>query len=258
MLALTKKILDAYRNNEFITAIIYGKYGWGKTSYESKVLSEVYCFPNGTINHRLSMYKEYMKFHPINVVNYWFSRDIRGRAFAWDDAGYWLYALDWTDPVLKAISRYLTNLARTDWGCVMMTTPDPRWIIKKVRDMPSMITIRIAKVFADNDPSHVLREDGSKLIRRDGTIFLRRHIRLATAYEGWVSPSMQRSGVNKLFQDVFDVMMPNHVYTWYKPYRNKFSKLAKKSMKEHIRRTILSAIEKGKLSRWAIEGDKLG
>jgi hypothetical protein len=208
LLATTALILDAFKKDEFILVIIYGPLRMGKSSLAFQILAEVY----GTWD--VTTLRQYIGFHPEEVLKKWatLGRE-KQKAFVWDDAGLWLHALDWNSPFVKAAGKYL-NVAGTDWGGLILTAPLPTWISKKIRGIPQATTLKVMKVSAN--PSQLT-------------------LRKAVAYRWWMAPDMKHSGVHKMYEESFDVMLPEPFYAWYKPFRNTFNIMAKEIMKEEIR-----------------------
>jgi len=200
------KIREAFKRDEFILVIIYGPLRWGKSALAMQVLAELY----GTWNYEIL--KNYIGFHPAKVLKQWVAFSGKKQlAYCWDDAGLWLHALDWNSPFVKATGRYL-NVAGTDWGGLILTTPLPTWISKKIRGIPQAITVKVRKT-SGNQPDH-----------REGI-----------AYRFWTAPDMKHSGVHKIFIEKFTRMMPNEFYSWYKPLRDSYAKLAKQLMAKELK-----------------------
>lgn len=196
---INKSMLD----DEFTLFIIYGPLRYGKSSLACQILAEVYDTWNP------DFLKNYIGFHPKDVLEKWTKHKTKQKAFLWDDAGLWLHALDWNNEFVKAVGKYL-NVAGTDWGGLILTTPLPTWISKKIRGLPQAITIRIRKVSSANPKWKNIRE--------------------GIAYRFWKAPDLKHSGVHKIFKETYSKMLPDHFYEWYKPFRNYFSDMAKKMM----------------------------
>jgi len=208
LLETTKLINKAYFDDEFHLIIIYGPLRYGKSSLACQILSEVYK------TWDVDVLKQYIGFHPKNVLKKW--ADLRGekrKAFLWDDAGLWLHALDWQSPFVKATGKYL-NVAGTDWAGLILTTPAPTWVSKKIRGVPQAITLKVRKV--TGDPAYT-------------------HLRQAVAYRFWLAPDLKHTGVFKLYIENYGKYMPNKFYEWYKPYRDRFALEAKQLMSKELK-----------------------
>jgi hypothetical protein len=232
---LTDLILDRFYADEFEAFLIYGPLGYGKSSYACQATAEAYGIHNGVVagydKHGNPYYSDWeavkprLKFHPGEVIEYLLNLEGRDITMIWDDAGLWLYALDWNHPFVKAVGRYL-NVARTDLGSILFTTPSPVVIMKKVRDLPQCRTIKIVKRDVDN------------LDRRYKK-------RLARIYQTWITPDMKKSGVKETHQDVFNAYMPDDFYRWYLPKRDHYAKMAKMMMMKEVDGLVEEVLGKG-------------
>ena len=84
-------------------------------AYAMKVLGQVYDYLKGR-PLSVDLVDNYVGFHPAEVVDAWFDIDNRIPMYVWDDAGYWLFSLQWHDPLLIAVQRYM-NVIGTDMNC---------------------------------------------------------------------------------------------------------------------------------------------
>ena len=204
-LKLAQLIRKAWENDEFIAVIVYGPQRIGKTAYSLKVLAEV-MGKNGVPDYSIATAKRNLVFPPKQFLERVESITMKEPMIVWDDAGMWLYALDWYDPWVKAVAKYL-NVVGTDLAAVIFTTPLPTWVISKLRGLPQVITIKIIKTGA----SHFARR--------------------ATAYRSWMAPDMKKTGVRKIFYDNFSCKLPDRLYRWYHPIRKGYADEAKSMMR---------------------------
>jgi len=161
-------------------------------------------------------YKPYFGWAPKENVNRWIDIEERIPMFVWDDAGYWLHSLNWTDPLLQAIQKYF-NVIGTDINTIILTTPSPTWILSKIANMPG--TLR------------------TKFIKRTGGISdapNKKWGRLAITYEPWKTPDMKKHGVNKRFKDNFNCYIPDEIYKEYYPIRKHYAMQAKLAIREAL------------------------
>lgn len=202
-LEIAYKLKHAFYRDECKFFIVYAPLGYGKSTYAVKGLAE--CFENEH-GPNYEKVKQFLVFHPkdfVSLCNKMMVAEKREIAMLWDDAGFWLYALDWNHPFVRAVGRYM-NVARTNWGGVIFTTPLPTWVIKKVRGLPDCYTTKIIKTHSDKRyPSRPRR---------------------AIGYLQWMAADMKKTGVRKVFEDDFKATMPNDFYQWYKPIRDTFAK----------------------------------
>lgn len=205
MLVTTRMIKQAFNTDQFFLFIIYGPLRYGKSSYASQVLAELF----GTWDPEVL--KNYIGCEPREVLNRWMTQRKKELAYCWDDAGLWLHALEWNSPFVRAVGKYL-NVAGTDWGGLILTAPLPTWVAKKIRGIPQAITIKIMKC-SGHQPTR----------------------RIARAYRHWTHPDMKKTGVKKIYEDEFDVMLPQNYYDWYRPYRSQFARTAKQLMYDELK-----------------------
>lgn len=223
-LGLARIICRAYRFDDFILVIIYGPLRMGKSAYAMKIMGQVYEYFFG---EPLSpdLITQYMGFHPADVVDQWMEIDKRIPMYVWDDAGYWLYSMDWNNPLLKAIQKYF-NVIGTDMNCLMLTTPDPTWILSKLVNMPG--TLR----------GQVMKRDGSNISDAPSKLYARR----CRGYKPYRAPDLKKTGVNVAWDDDFSCRIPDDIYNFYQPMRKGYAMLAKQT----IRKVLAKQREKGK------------
>jgi len=221
--ALTRKIIKAWMPpEEFKLIIVYGPLGYGKSAYQFKVsvevLKEIYHLSDEEAWEKL---KSFIVFHPSQFFQKMEEIEKIGRVpfLNWDDAGLWLGAMKWNDPFVEAFIDWL-NTPRSQLACLICSTPSPKWILKKLREFPEAITVRIVK------PSGV---DVEKFIPYTQENFWKR---AAKGYHYWDHPDLRHSGVRIRFIDTFNCKMPDNFYRWYKPIRDKYEKLARKIWKD--------------------------
>jgi hypothetical protein len=226
-----RRIEDAYYKNEFQIFIVYGPFGYGKSSYAIQVLNEIYHWwtynKDGTVTYsRDDWFEDFQRhifFHPKDFILRCVREDNRReKAVVWDDAGLWLHALDFSDPFVKAVGKYL-NVARTDFAAIIFTAPLPTWVTYKVRNLPQAITLKIIKL--SSNPSI-------------------KDMRRAKAFQFWISPDMKKSGVRNIYHDDFKVKLPQDAYDKYMPERQKYSKMASKGMLEELLKIDSELIKK--------------
>lgn len=238
-LALARWIVDAYRYDDFHLFILHGTPRIGKSSYGIKVMGQVvdyffgediYKVTGSTGFRRAPICEKYMGWEPSEVVDNWLDipDGTRIPMYQWDDAGYWLFSLNWTDPLLIAVQQYM-NVVGTDMNSMMLTTPDPEWILSKIATMPGTMRIKIIK-----------RDGGGS--DADSRLYSRR----ALGYVPWKYPDLKGGGVNKKLEDDFSCKLPDEFYKWYKPTREHYAKMAKLAMRDELKRRRVKALERAK------------
>ena len=225
-LALARRICSAYLKDDFMLVIIYGELRMGKSAYALKVLGQVYDY----LKDRplsIDLVDQYLGWHPAEVVDDWFDIEKRIPMYIWDDAGYWLFSLQWHDPLLIAVQRYM-NVIGTDMNTLVLTTPDPTWILKKIVAMPGAIRVKVYK------------RDGGQYDNPS-----RLYSRHARGYKPYRSPDLKKTGVNRILDDDFSCYIPDDVYAVYFPKREHYARMAKLE----IRKVLRDQMAKGKTSK---------
>ena len=207
------KLVDSlWYEDECTVGISYGGFmGTGKSAFCAKTEAEVLGSHPGHEDNEPSFdnVKRFMDFPPKDFVDRLLKMKRREKMTIWDDMGLWLFALDWYDPFVKAVIKYL-NVARTDWAFIFGNTPSPKMVARRIQAFPEMIRVKVSKAASNKDhPSKP---------------------RLATAYQVWSSPDMKTTGVRKMFVDKYNAMMPDDFFKWYKPKRDHFATIAKRLM----------------------------
>jgi len=230
ILTPTYLIRKAYKNNEFRPFIFYGPYGYGKTSLAIKVLAQLYgewdgdklikpCWDWEVLRDKIVMtppeFVEKMK----QLV----SQNKRDLCLLADDAGLWLFALDWYDPFVKAVTKFL-NVARTCLASVIFTTPLPTMILGKVRGLPQLISVKIVKA-TGNPEKHA------------------RWMRYATGYRWVVLPDMKKTMVKVVFRDRFYCKLPDDIYKKYCELRQQYVDSAVYYLKKELARSHIKHLE---------------
>lgn len=225
--ALARKIVKNYERDDFNIFIIHGTPRIGKSAYIIKVIIQVLWYLHQEKVTSWKQIEPYFGWHPEEISERWLDIKKRIPFYVWDDAGYWLHSLNWTDPVLQAIQKYF-NVIGTDMNTVVLTTPSPEWILSKINKMPGVIRTKIIKSTGG------ISDAPSKMYGR-----------LALSYKPWISPDRKKHGVNKIFKDNFKCLIPDEIYKDYFPIRRKYALMAK----EAIRETLMIQRQLGSLER---------
>lgn len=209
MLKGAEKIIKLYDDNEFKPIIIQGDHGYGKSTYANRIVAEVGSVLNGgKANWRVEYFKRHIGFHPVKVLKLWTDKSKRGYVFHWDDAGLWLHSLDFQDPFVKAVGKYM-QVVRTDWAAVLFTAISAEDISSKIRGLRNAIIVDIVKESSKKEP----------------------YRRLASAYilrKNWKG----RPWKDYQWEERFNCHVPDTFYTWYAPIRDHYSKMAKTLMQK--------------------------
>lgn len=215
-LEMAKKMVKNYRDDDFTLWIVEGNLRIGKSAYSIKNGLSILDYYWGDPATWKSI-QPFIGWHPSEVVEKWLNVEERQPFFIWDDAGMWLFSLDWHNPVMVAIQKYM-NVIATDYSNLILTTPNAKWILSKIAAMPGNMRVKI------------VRRDASK---RDSEYY--KYARLATGYAPWVSPDKKSHGVYKRFYDTFSCKLPQKLYEVYQPIREEYARLAKEEIKMQLR-----------------------
>lgn len=215
-LVTAHQIEQSHKNNECQNFIVYGPLGTGKSSYALQILMEIYKTEDPEI------LKQYFFFNPLEFLRALRQFKEQVKAIVWDDAGVWLYYLDYHSPMVKSIAKMM-QLIRTKTSSVIFTTPTPTLILGKLRAFPQTITIKIVKNAGGEQQGRPLRD-----------------LRTAKAYRSWLLPDLQKLRVKKLYEDLFGLYLPTPLYQWHIQQRagyvrqieDEIEKNLPKSMKE--------------------------
>ena len=222
---LAWKINDTYLFDSFFGMAVEGKQRIGKSSYVSQSLAEA-C---GEWDHRFKLddgrtvskcvdpdydeVKKWMVFPPKEFLELVLHVDKKERAVIWDDAGFWLFALDWYEPFVKSVSRYI-QLAGRQFGVLILTTPNKRLISGKVLEaLPDMYVSKIVRT-GDDDVNY--------------------RPRMAKVYERWDYPDGKKGGVKTRWKDRFNAMLPDPFFKWYKPKSDHYMDIGLQLLKKEV------------------------
>lgn len=212
MLEGAKRIIELFDDDEFKAFLIQGDHGFGKSSYAHRLIAETYSFKNkGKPFWNWNHFQLHMGFTPEEVLHEWRHKRGRDYCYHWDDAGNWLHSLDFQDPFVKDVGKYM-QLVRTDWACVIFSTISVEDISSKIRGLRNAIYIDIVKDGADED--HPYRRTANAYIQRRTT-------------KGRVWKDYQ-------WEDSFDCHVPDDFYAKYKPLRDAYTKIAKENAERKL------------------------
>lgn len=221
VLDATKRVLELYDNDEFEIFVITGKNGYGKSTYANRIIAEVYSLRdqhrwggNGrTGNWNTKLFKRHLGYHPHEVKALWDKVRKRDYVFHWDDSGVWLSAYDHQDKYVRDIAKYMQT-ARTDWACIIFSCIDKKDIISKLRTFKSAVIIDILK-------------DGNK---PNSPYPSEQNLRKARAWHYWTG-RLNEQGTENDWEESFNCHVPDKFYSWYKPIREKYTRIAKRQIK---------------------------
>ncbi len=221
MLYGAKHIIDLYNRDKMEIYIINGKNGVGKSSYANRLIAEVYHTINETgkqiPNWDTDLFKKHMGYHPKKVLQNWRDQKTRDYCYHWDDSGIWLSNVDYSNPLVKSIGKYL-QVARTKYACIMFSCIDRADLLNKIRNFKSATIIDIIDNgdYTSKYPSE-------------------RYRGIAKAWHYW-SDRLDNIGTENDWEESFTNRMPDKFYnTWYLPQRIQYTKLAERMMWDKLR-----------------------
>jgi len=188
MLAISQLMEANHYRNQFGLFIIYGQQGVGKSVYTILALKELGLD-----------WRQHLYFRPdeflARIRQAYLTRQ-KLKALAVDDAGFCLYAQNWNKPFVKAFVKFL-NVARTIMSNIILTTPNPSMLVRKI----TMMDAYFVKVMKNGTPD------------RDTP-----YRRMAKGYRNIMLPSGSRM-VKLVFEDSFKAYLPDDEYREYLEYR---------------------------------------
>lgn len=211
-------INQAFYYDSFNSMVVEGLQRSGKTSYVVKSFANAFgeweFKPyRHVVKPDFEEVKNWLTFMPKEYLNVIMDLKEKVRGIILDDAGLWLYALDWYDPFVKAVNKWL-QVCGTRFGSVFLTTPDKSLISSKILDaLPQMKVCRIEKAGIDR---------------------LKHRPRLAKVYEKWNYPDGKKGGVKHLYSDRFNAILPDDFFNWYQPKREGYVELALQLLNSEI------------------------
>ncbi|MHA2429112.1 MAG: hypothetical protein ACXADB_13915 [Candidatus Hermodarchaeia archaeon] len=240
----TYNILKAWRDYEDWSIIVYGPRRRGKSSFCIQLLAELYGIirhpdwkraldlpysdeydPNAEYTWKewarryptpdWNAWRDWMKFLPEEWLDLIDRAQATGRqqlCCVWDDAGLFASKYEYHKAFAIEISKYW-NVGSTDFASFVFTTPDPRWLLKNIRDLPGGHTGSVAKTTGNR---------------------YQRTLRRVRIYNSWMSPDMVKGGVRSSFDDMFDVTLPNVVFREYDKMRRGYAQISKRRLRDIV------------------------
>ena len=187
MLVLSRMIQENHALDRFGLFIIYGKQRIGKSIYAILAMKEA------GVDWRKHLFFRPEEFLAAVHSAYLGRRKLK--VLCLDDAGFGLFAYNWHNPFVKAFCKF-TNVAGTVVSNLILTTPNPAMLVKKITNMDAIFI----KVMPDSSV-------------RKGAYW-----RLAKGYRNIMLPSGSKR-VQLVFEDRFKCWLPDDEYQEYYEYR---------------------------------------
>lgn len=220
---LADRIRREYRNDGFLAVLIEGKQRSGKSSKSLQIGAETFGKWSYTptsaecVLPDFEAVKPWMWHRPVDMLKIVFNLTEKQPLGISDDLGVWAYALDWYDPWVKSLGKYL-QVAGRQFACLIMTTPSQRLISNKLlQALPELWIGRIRRE-ADFADTPISRK------------------RLCKLYERWDYPDGRYGGVRTKWTERFNATLPDSLYSWYKPISDKYTQIAIDIMKKNLLR----------------------
>lgn len=221
---ISEKILEWFYNDEFGIIIVHGQQGFGKSCYAAISCAEVYGhdLEHSRFHYNWNAVKKHIVWTPRQFIelsrmqpksddkNYMIhSNSIKKEPLViWDDAGYWLNAMDYRDKLCIQVSKFL-EVARTRWGCIIFTVTNQQQLLSKIRNIPHAWSVPIKK--PTGTPSRINKRYEWQHDRR-----------FAQLHKSWCSEDLKKYGKKGQEGDIFWARMPDKFYEWYKPMRDSY------------------------------------
>lgn len=174
LLWLAQKIVSAYESYGFVSAVIFGKQGSGKTTYAFKVMRDVYYYLNKYESREdawADVERSYFFELPeaLDKIEMAIRNNLRIPVILFDDASIWLSKYEWYKDYMKVFYK-IYALARLRITAILFTTPSPddlafflrekgwyqirvRWVNKKKKYAEAML---YSKSFARNSKGEIV------------------------------------------------------------------------------------------------------
>lgn len=159
--------------------------------------------------------KKWVVFPPKQFLDKILSIDIgdKEKAIYWSDAGFWLFVLDWYQPFVKSVAKYI-QLSGRQFAAVFFSTPNKKLLSSKViESIPEIYVCRIIKESRDTP---------------------RFRPRIAKIYERWDYPDGKKGGVRTRWHDKFNAIMPDHFFSWYKPISDHYLEIGRDILEAEV------------------------
>lgn len=199
-LILAKLIEKAYESNGFISALIFGSQGIGKTSYALHVAKDVYGSWQKALN--------YLFFDPKEAIAKMHEALEHGekiKLIIMDDAGLWLGRSQWWKREKVEFAEFF-DIIRSVASAVIFTTPADNLLSRLSHEIKLRIKI-----------SYIDSELYSQLKRAGYNIDIENY-RVAKIYRFSLSPLFQPI-IKKQAYDIFPLHYPNDIYRAYERKR---------------------------------------
>jgi hypothetical protein len=222
--ALGQLIAKMHVHGRTKNLLLYGEPRIGKSSYILQVLEELaeklpdlYGPRDKALLVQLAKvrnipdpeknwWRVFLVFKPeqfIQLIQFLLATNITAIMIMWDDAGLWMFALDWNDPRIKGAMKFM-QVSGTVCSGLVLTTPALGMVLKKITQLEGILIGKVVKR-TGSDRGWALRK--------------------AKLYKNILQPWGKRYNPPEL-EDDFNVMLATELYRWYDPIRRAYVKEA--------------------------------
>jgi hypothetical protein len=233
-LILSKLITKAYTSEGFISALIFGPQGIGKTSYALHVAKEIY----GSWRKAL----EHLFFNPKEAIDKLYSaleQEKRIPLIIMDDAGLWLGKSQWWKKEKIEFAEFF-DIIRTVCSAVIFTTPADNLISRLSHE----IQLRIKVSPIDSELYSQLKRQGYNIDVNNW--------RVAKIYRFSLSPLFQPI-IKKQAYDIYPLRYPSDIKALYDKKRQEAVKQKLDRVKQSLKLDTAIIINKANLDELILQ-----
>jgi DNA polymerase III delta prime subunit len=216
-------IQRAYEREGFISALVFGTQGVGKTSYALHVAKEIYGDWKKALDH--------LFFNPVDAIDCLdraLEKGYRIPLIIMDDAGLWLGKSQWWEDGKVEFAEFF-DIIRSICSSVIFTTPSDNLMSRLSKE----IMLRIKVHYIDSDLYEELKQNGFEDIDVETW-------RVAKIYRFSLSPLFQPL-IQKFAYDVYPVRYPEDIKKEYEKKRLDAIRHKLKRVKESLKKSLESS-----------------
>ena len=231
---LTRLVQQAYEREGFISALIFGSQGIGKTSYALHVARQVYGNWRKALNH--------LFFNPKEAIEYLdkaLDRSERIPLIIMDDAGLWLGKSQWWKREKVEFAEFF-DIIRTVCSSIIFTTPSDNLMSRISHEI--MLRIKISAIDSDLY-AHLKRQGYNVDVDK---------YRVAKIYRFSLSPLFQPI-IKKQAYDIYPLHYPDDVKREYDKKRLDAVRHKLAKVKQSLKSDVTIKIEKSDIDAKIVE-----
>ncbi len=231
---LTRLVQQAYEREGFISALIFGSQGIGKTSYALHVARQVYGNWRKALNH--------LFFNPKEAIEYLdkaLDRSERIPLIIMDDAGLWLGKSQWWKREKVEFAEFF-DIIRTVCSSIIFTTPSDNLMSRISHEI--MLRIKISAIDSDLY-AHLKRQGYNVDVDK---------YRVAKIYRFSLSPLFQPI-IKKQAYDIYPLHYPDDVKREYDKKRLDAVRHKLAKVKQSLKSDVTIKIKKSDIDAKIVE-----